>query len=327
MRILTAFIPAVWCYSVLGAPASLPTPPLRQSATHILVEMAQSEDPATRLSGLRGLARTSATDHLSIFMEALCDEEPTIRTLAGRALANQNADALFDRILDVLLEGHEKTIVPLAKSLPMLSNALEPKAIAVLEAREESSVRKWAAAYCLGWMGSIRAIPALVRNTQSPDLDVAVSSANALFALRDPVVLPEIVALTAHPLAEVQSGAMVCLANIGGYEAIDALGSIALGVYPHDGTAVSDKALCRQAVSLLGQMGSPAAVPLLIDVMRHNLKARLAAAGALRKITGVDMGDMPSDWQEWYEREPDVPPLIPAEQSDLPTGLGLMVVP
>ncbi|MCX5757838.1 MAG: HEAT repeat domain-containing protein, partial [Candidatus Hydrogenedentes bacterium] len=63
-----------------------------------------------------------------------------------------------------------------------------------------------------------------------------------------------------------------------------------------------DEGTAREAVLALGAMKMEAAIPLLIEVMRKNVAARRSAVQALRQLTGDDAGDLPSDWQDWYER-------------------------
>ena len=157
-------------------------------------------------------------------------------------------------------------------------------------------------------MNSVMALPVLAAGAWSDDPDMAQACANALLGIRDPLALPRLTELIGHPVAEIRWGAMQAIATIGGVEATHVLGRIAMAPPGDDG------AFGWQAAFLLGETKSLEAVPALIDVMRTNLSARATAAQSLRKITGDDAGELPSDWAQWYERK--------QQEAKQPTQLG-----
>ena len=141
------------------------------------------------------------------------------------------------------------------------------------------------------------ALPVLAAGAWSDDPDLAQACANALLGIQDPLAVPKLAELIGHPVAEIRWGAMQAIATIGGVEAVQVLGRIAVA------PPGEDEGFGRQAVFLLGETKGLDAVPALIDVMRTNLSARATAAQSLRKITGDDVGELPSDWAQWYERK------------------------
>jgi len=283
--------------STLPGPLLSKRPPVAPSPKRsgsILIDMAQSKDPSTRLSGLEGLAQTCPAEQLERFIEALADPEPTIRALAEGVLARCAPDVLFETVMNILCAGPDVRAVAVQEALPALRTSIRSKMLAVVESDEEPLVRRETAAYCLGRMGGASAIPVLAKCAWSPEPAVALSGTRALVTLRDPLVVPQLVRLTENPIADVRYTAMDGLARVGGPLATNALGRIALTSRHEDEPA-------NYAVSLLGALKDEAAIPVLIEVMRKNLRARRAAARALYEITGEDLGDLPSDWIAWYE--------------------------
>jgi HEAT repeat protein len=242
--------------------------------------------------------------------------------LAVQALARLDNGIVFEKIMAILGSGNGDAAVKIDAVLPDLRDALEPGMLRVLSAPDEPGPRKQVAAYALGRMNSVRAVPALMTGiwTSEAEPDVAVACARALAAIRDPAIGPALVDLIRHSLQSVRWVALQGLADLGGPEALDALQRVA--IEPPEG----DTELGRQAVSDLAASKKEMAVPLLIEVMRRNLSLRRAAVEALHQLTGEDLGDRPSDWQTWYEqkqqeaqRPPDqVPPAPPWEIEYLP---------
>ena len=276
---------------------SVPRSPKR--AGTILIDMARSKDPSTRLCGLEGLARTCPAEQVDRFIEALADPAPMIRALAERVVASYEPDLVFERVMDILCSPPNRSApnayaVAVQEALPALRISIQPKMLDVLESVEEPLLRRETAAYCLGRMGDASAIPILAKCAWSPEPTLALSSTYGLVALRDPLTVPHLVRLTEHPIADVGYAATDGLACIGGPLAIAALGRIAL-------TCTHEDEPGSHALSLLAALKDEAAVPVLIEVMRRNLRLRRAAARALYEITGEDLGDLPSDWMEWYD--------------------------
>ena len=299
-----------------GLPAS--PEPSRETATPVLVETAQSEDIATRLEGLEGLAQAGGIEHVDTFVAALADPESEIREAAASILSRLDPGVVTDKVIESLCSDKDVTVVRIDTVLPMMKDALEQGMVHVLLSEDESSLRRQAAAYALGRMNSTAAAQALAARVYESDPGLAVACANALMALNDPMLTPALANLARHPLPQIRWPAVQCLADLGGPEALDALGRVA--IEPPEG----DEELGRKAVVLLGETRSDAAIPVLIEIMRRNLGLRRAAVEALHKRTGEDLGDRPSDWQAWYEARLQAPPpeeQMPGDSGPLPYDL------
>ncbi len=313
VRKAMSFGGAIWPQEAVRKPEAarsrgLPTvpEPSRETATPVLVETAQSEDMATRLEGLEGLAQAGGIEHVDTFVAALADPESEIREAAAAILSRLDPGVVTDKVIESLCSDKDATVVRIDTVLPMMKDALEPGMISVLLSEDESSLRRQAAAYALGRMNSTVAAQALAAHVYESDPGLAVACANALMAFNDPMLTPTLANLARHPIQQIRWPAVQCLADFGGPEALDALGRVAID--PPEG----DEELGRRAVALLGETRSDAAIPVLIEIMRRNLGLRRAAVEALHKRTGEDLGDRPSDWQAWYEARLQAPP--PEEQ-------------
>lgn len=281
--------------------------PDNQTARPVLTETVQAEDVETRLSALEGLAQTAPAENIDAFVAALSDGAPHVRDTAARILSRLNPASVFERIMFVLCGNDGAAASGEAASgeaasrmysvLPLLKESLDAGMIHVLESGAETPLRKQVAAYCLGRMNSTAGIPALAAMTWNGDADLALSCMDALVAIRDPVILRRLAELAGHPLPQVRTLALQGIADVGGPEAIATLNRLALD------PPQADEALASQAVSLLGSTKDLNVVPLLIEIMRRHLPVRRAAVEALRQITGEDLGDRPSDWQEWFQNK------------------------
>lgn len=277
----------------VAAPAPLPPP--GNTAAPVLVETTQSEDVATRLQGLEGLALTGGVEHVDTFVSALADPAPEVRDTSAQILTRLDPVIVSEKVIEALSTGSPEFLARIDSTLPSLKDVLESPMIRVLEAEGEASLRKQAAAYALGRMNSTVAVPVLVARVWQPDPELAVTCANALMALNDPMLMPMLADLARHPLPEIRWAAVQCLAALKDPQALDTLARIA--IEPPE----QDEELGRQAIVLLGDTRADAAIPPLIEVMRRSLGLRRAAVEALHKITGEDLGDRPSEWQAWYE--------------------------
>ena len=283
----------LWRYEAAAPGAA--ARPRSQEALPVLVESAQSEDAATRLQAIEGLARSGGARYAGMFVAALSDPSQEVRDLAVRVLLALDAAATFEPLMGALAAGGQEGMGVYA-ALPALRDALESPMLDLLRSAAAPRPRKLLAAWCLGQMKSIRAAPLLAELAWSADAELAVCCARALVALQDPLIVPQAVQLTAHPMPEVRWAVVESLADLADPEALEALGRVAAAP-PFD-----DRDLSRRAVELLGATGDYNVIPLLIEAMRRNLWARAAAGDVLRRMTGKLLGDLPSDWADWYEQ-------------------------
>jgi HEAT repeat protein len=258
-------------------------------------------------------------ENIDVFVEAAMDPIPEVREAAGSILSRMDPAVVSDKILDALCSGSGESTARLDDVLGLMKDVLEPGMLRVLQADDAPSLRKQAAAYTLGRINSTVAIPVLIARVNQPDSDLAITCANALMALNDPMLIPTLLDLTQHPIQQIRWAAVQCVADLGGPDSMEALGRVA--ITPPEG----DAELGRRAVALLGNTRSNAATPILIEVMRRNLSLRRMAVEALHKITGQDLGDRPSEWQAWYEASLQQPsPEQMQDDEDSPYAVEIM---
>jgi len=269
------------------------------------------------LRALEGLAQSGGADYADVFVSALSDPSQDVRDLAVRVLATLDAAVTFKAVMAVLVAGGQDANGVYA-ALPALRDSLDTRMLDLLKAAAAPRSRKLLAAWCLGQMKSTRAAPALAELAWSADAELAVCCARSLVALRDPLIVPQAAQLTAHPMPEVRWAVLEGLADLADPEALEALGRVAAAP-PFD-----DRDLSRRAVELLGATGDDKIIPLLIEAMRRNLWARGAAGDVLRRMTGKLLGDLPSDWADWYEQRQQ--PAAPAPSGPPPEPFAEVVV-
>jgi len=269
-------------------------------ALPVIEASVQSEDEATRLRGLEGLARSGAAEHVAAFVSALSDPSRDVRDLAARVLATLDPALTFSTVMDVLVGGGPEW-AGVQAALPALRDSLEKPMLNVLTSKGETRPRKLAAAWSLGQMRSAPAAPLLADLAWASDAELAVCCARALVALRDSVAVPLAAPLTAHPVIEVRWTIVEGLAGLSDPEAMAALGGVAAE------PPLGDRDLSRRAAALLGATGDEHVIPLLIEAMRRNPWVRGTAGEALRRMTGQALGNLPSDWAAWFEQPGPAP--------------------
>jgi HEAT repeat protein len=266
-------------------------------ALPVIDEGLQSDEPAARLRALEGLARIGGASAPAPFVEALSDSNPDIQAFAARVLADCDPKELLDSIIRLMASPPERTAPDWGNVLPHLREPLEEPMISALLSDQTTRPSRLAVVYALGCMRSTAAIQELVKAAETDDPELALCCAESLYRICDPAVIPALVRLAGHPSARVRWTAVEGLAALNAPMAMNALGEIACAP-PADDTYLGEHAL-----SLLGATADGRVVPILIDVMRRNLNARAAAVAMLRKITREDLGDLPSDWAQWYDEQ------------------------
>ena len=220
-----------------------------------------------------------------------------MRALAARVLAQLDPVIVFESVMALLSLAGSDSLALLDEALPVLRISLEDKMISVVEDEAVPLPRRRAGVYALGRMQSFAAMPMLARLAWEAEAPLALQCTDALISIADPIAVAHVARLCGHPIREIRWRAVEGLAWMGGPVAVEALGGVAIDC------PAEDLKLGERALSLLGAAPGDQAIPLLINVMRRNLKLRHAAAGVLRQISGEDQGDLPSAWLAWYERE------------------------
>ncbi len=292
-------------------------------AQDLLSSMSRSPEPAVRMRAVEAWGDTASPAAVTHVVEALGDPELQVRQAAAQALSAMTGrphavtapERAANYVLNALLQGPPETRAAVESVLPELRNVLEQRMAAVFTATQESSLRRQAAAFCLGRMGSSKQAEALAKETASADLDLARCCAEALFNLHDRRFTETWLGLAVHADAEIRARAVQALTELGGAAALGALARIAAG------DSSGDLRLEDMAMESLNTWPERERIPVLIEVMRRNPRLKPAALERLRLITGLDLGSDPTPWQRWLEGRPPepirdqngdvVPPFVP----------------
>ena len=289
---------ALWPAGRSAAPETDP-----QSAGKVAIEASKAEDAATRRRGMEGLVLTAPDQNVDAILRGLGDTDSSTRAVAQAGLAKCDKKVVLDRVLTVVCGGAPELEKGMNTALPGLKALLEEPLIGVLEAPAEIDERKKGAGFCLGRMKSSVAIPLLSDAAFASDATSATVYVNALLAIQDPLIVPRLEDLAAHPAPEIRRQAVQGLADLGGPDALAALGRIA--AKPPGG----DDSISRKAATLLGNSGKPEVVPMLAFALERNPSVEHSAIAALRKITQDDYGDEAKEWLNWYNRQVGRPPV------------------
>ncbi len=88
-----------------------------------------------------------------------------------------------------------------------------------------------------------------------------------------------------------------------------------------------DATLRISAARVIGETGSPEGIPLLLHVFREETEpeVRAAYAGALRRLTAIDLGNEYRPWADWWKTEESRPFRDPLLKAQRPEGLQSLV--
>jgi cyclophilin family peptidyl-prolyl cis-trans isomerase/HEAT repeat protein len=222
---------------------------------------------------------------------ALNDAAPLVRGRAAEALASmaaREAAAAIGRIAGeyarhpsvAAMQPDEETFpaAPEAEAFKLTLFALvrlgayDALASAVLDAAGQPVSRWWPVAYALQRVGDPRAAPALRELLRVSGRYTPAFAARGLGATKDPAVAPALLPMLdkARP-TEVVASAIVALGKIGAPSAAEPLVRIA-------GDATADPNLRVEAVTALGALKSPDALPVVQDLLTDDWPVMRAAA-------------------------------------------------
>ncbi|MBP8131923.1 MAG: HEAT repeat domain-containing protein [Candidatus Hydrogenedentes bacterium] len=231
-----------------------------------------------------------------LLLAALEDQDASVRRAAAQALSQLDETTLAEQVLYIMRNPLSPGAQTLGQALPGMQDALERPLIEVLENAEAAPERRWAAGYCLGRMGSAKAAPALAQCTGSQDPVLARVCAEALAKSSAPQDCRFWAGLASHPSPEVRRVALDALAALGTPEAINVLHRAALG------ETETDLSLKEHAVRRIAELPRETAIPILVHVLANHLPARREAARQLKALTGLEFGENPVEWQQWYQQ-------------------------
>jgi len=124
---------------------------------------------------------------------------------------------------------------------------------------------------------------------QDSDGRVCLTAAGALKASSDPAAISLLIDALERDNSKTKVIVANCLGTRRNTRAVDVLLGQLKG---------SDEAVSGACAEALGKIGDARAIDPLIEAM-ENPKVRIEARPALKKITGKDLGDNPSDWKKW----------------------------
>ncbi|MCP4641547.1 MAG: HEAT repeat domain-containing protein [bacterium] len=278
----------------------------RASADPVLAAMIQSPNPRVRQDAVEGLEATKSQKTVDICLVCLGDPDRGVCDAAVRTLLAQDPDLLARRMLDGLASGRADLWKGIASALPRLRKPIETRMIDILSEKKADPWRRMLAAYSLGTMHSRRAMQPLRELAWSGVPGVSGYCAQALAALNDPAALRDVAELAGHPESEVRLAAVSALGRAGGSVARKALELVVAS--PNE----PDIAVRGEAVRLLGIVGGASSVPVLIEAMRQHRGVADKAAESLKQLTGLDFGDKPDRWSDWYLRQLQARGLAPS---------------
>lgn len=284
---------------------------------NLLRDMARSEDPATRLRAIELWKSGSGTHEWSLLIPLLSDPAPEVRDAAANAMARsceERPDEFAEQALLAMQYPDSAQAQALAGVLPMLRGAVEGVLIQALTAAETSVARRAAAAACLGAAGSEKAVRELGEGAWDADPVLALACVKALASIRSPECGPVWQELLTHADPAVRLIALDGIVETGGAEVADQLRRIAAGETETDG------AVKASAIHHLAGFAPRVAVPMLVQILVAHPPARAAVAEELKRLTGMDFGTNPVEWQQWLEVVEGKRPPPQQEEQEAPTA-------
>ncbi|HKY60740.1 MAG TPA: HEAT repeat domain-containing protein [Gemmatimonadota bacterium] len=275
-----------------------------------LITALSDDDPNVRLSAAETLGKFGDPRAVQALIQALRqDPDPKVRAMAAWALGEIEDPAAVSALSTALREDDDPVVrVHAAEALGNIEDAL---AIGVLgDAVKDTEVQvRRAAVEALGNMDDARVVPLIVPSLRDDDVQVRRSAADALGNNESAAAVEPLIAATRDPDIEVRISAIQALGNQGDAraeavlldaladeradvrrEAIDAIGNLDLGRAPRqviDAVRDPDREVRYEAVDALGNFEDPAAVPVLLEIVRGSTDRELQyeALDALSNIS------------------------------------------
>lgn len=269
-------------------------PQLADDARTTLMAMINDPEPETRIQGLLGLLKAEVPEIMNLLIRALDDPAPEVRGVALRTLAERDTLRLTHELIERLSSNDEATRKAAEQALPELKEHLENPMLDLLQAPDTEPGTRRVLARALGTMASTKAIEALSQVAVGHDRTLTHEATWALAQIASPEALPALQESSRHPNAGVRAAALSGLARIGGPAALSAIEAMALN------PSESNRHTRLRAVHYIGLMGADSSVETLIKVMNRYPETRDTAAAALTRITGLNFGNSPRAWTQWF---------------------------
>ncbi|HPO17330.1 MAG TPA: HEAT repeat domain-containing protein [Candidatus Hydrogenedentes bacterium] len=280
-------------------------PPSPEKTEALLKRMENSEDPVLRMRAIEGWSSINSSEAPDHLLKAITDPEAEIREVAAHALRRTGEkpvptpleEKLANRVLEIINGGDESATTALSSILPEFRRMIGARMCSIAGSEKEPMPRRCAAAYCLGQMRLNDAEPVLVKGTASEDAEFVRVCADSLHRLGNESCLPVWGELVLHDDPEVRGIAVEALADLGGARALDILARLVLQGIP------ADQELQQQAFQSLSRWSNPEIVPILVACLDNNPVLGPKAMQALRERTGLDLGNTPKAWKDWYAEQ------------------------
>lgn len=300
----TTMIAAVSIFSVIGI-LFAEIPPSPEKTVALLKRMENSEDPALRMRAIEGWSSINSSEAPDHLLKAITDPEEEIREAAAHALRRMGEkpvptpleEKLTTHVLEVLNGSDEPAKTALRSILPEFRRMIGARMSAIAGSDKEPMPQRCAAAYCLGQMRYTDAEPVLVKGTASENVELVRVCADSLHRLGNESCLPIWAELVQHDDSEVRSIAVEALTDLGGPRALDILAHLVLQGIP------ANRELQQQAFQSLSRWSNTEIVPILVACLDRNPSLAPMALQALRERTGLDLGQAPKAWKDWYAEQ------------------------
>ncbi len=254
-------------------------------------------------------------------LKILCALEAEDLDAALAQVPRQHYSALAGVALYALEEGTSEEVACVLNVLPYMRSILAPAMEEVLRQNSFGTRRHFSAVYVLGKLGEQGAVEKLSEYIERGTEEQKCLAGEVLTQMSYPDLLPLWERLLSSETTCLQYHAVRGLQRVGIARAFAVLHRFCVDA------AVRAYPLQAAAVDALAEAPAAVAVPYLVDIVEKNGALRKSAAGWLRRITGMNLGDSPKEWQEWYHHAQKVPPLVPSgSPTDAPSEL-LSTVP
>lgn len=256
------------------------------------------DDPSVRLSAAETLGKLRDPRAVQALIQALSqDPDPRVRAMAAWALGEIEDPAAISALSSALRDDENQEVrVQAAEALGNIEDVSAIDALGDAVGDPAVEVRR-AAVEALGNMDDPRVVPLILPSLGDEDVEVRRSAADALGNNESSAAVEPLIAATRDPDVEVRISAIQALGSQGDAraervlvdaladerpdvrrEAIDAIGSLDLGAAPReiiDAVGDPDREVRYGAVSALGNFEDPAAVPVLLEVVRASTDREL----------------------------------------------------
>lgn len=189
------------------------------------LEMLSGGTRAERLTAVRNLSLLREQRVFEALIGRLDDESPEVRLAAAEELVNLGVEVPVGELIAKLDFGFETGSLELQKIFRKLAKGKTEEIIRVLDAEERENVRI-VLIDALGRGDDYAAVSAIIRQFDSPSVDVRAESMRALAALSHPDSIPVVLGALGDESWVVRAQAAICVGRIGVSSAVDQLAGL-----------------------------------------------------------------------------------------------------